>query len=70
LAILHVPEGFKFLDGEQSKRVLTNLWGNPPSEPIGLLFPEAMKPMQDAFTYAVEIEYAEKVILTMRRLKI
>jgi len=40
--------------------VLTDLWGNPPSEPIGLLFPEAMKPMHDAFTYAVEIEYAEE----------
>ena len=60
LAILNVPEGFKFLDSEQSKRVLTDLWGNPPSEPIGLLFPEDMTPMHDAFTYAVEIEYAEE----------
>lgn len=60
LAILNVPEGFKFLDGEQSKRVLSDLWGNPPSEPIGLLFPEDMTPMHDNFTYAVEIEYAEE----------
>ena len=60
LAILNVPEGFKFLDGEQSKRVLTDLWGNPPSSPIGLLFPEDMTPVHDAFTYAVEIEYSEE----------
>jgi len=60
LAILNVPEGFKFLNGEQSKRVLTDLWGNPPSEPLGLLFPENMTPMHEAFTYAVEIEYAEE----------
>lgn len=60
LAILNVPEGFKFLDSEQSKRVLSDLWGNPPSEPIGLLFPEDMSPMHDNFTYAVEIEYAEE----------
>jgi uncharacterized membrane-anchored protein len=60
LAILDVPEGFKFLDSEQSKRVLTDLWGNPPSEPIGLLFPEDMTPMHDNFTYAVEIEYSEE----------
>ena len=60
LAILNVPEGFKFLDGEQSKRVLTDLWGNPPSNPIGLLFPEDMTPVHDAFTYAVEIEYSEE----------
>ncbi|MEC3908454.1 DUF2167 domain-containing protein [Tamlana sp. 2201CG12-4] len=59
LAILNVPEGFKFLDSEQSKRVLTDLWGNPPGETLGLLFPEDMTPMHDAFTYAVEIEYSE-----------
>ncbi|KAA5823559.1 DUF2167 domain-containing protein [Algibacter amylolyticus] len=60
LAILNVPKGFKFLDGQQSKRVLTDLWGNPPSEPLGLLFPEAMTPMHDEFTYAVEIEYSDE----------
>lgn len=60
LATLTVPEGFKFLDAEQSKVVLTDLWGNPPSEPIGLLFPEDMTPMHDAFTYCVEIEYSEE----------
>ena len=60
LAILNVPHGFKFLNSEQSKQVLTDLWGNPPSEPIGLLFPEDMTPLHDDFTYAVEIEYAEE----------
>ena len=60
LATLNVPNGFKFLDKEQSQRVLTDLWGNPPSEPIGLLFPEDMTPMHDNFTYAVEIEYSEE----------
>ena len=60
LAILKVPQGFKFLDGPQSKRVLSDLWGNPPSEPLGLLFPENMTPMHENFTYAVEIEYAEE----------
>ena len=60
IATLHVPDGFKFLDSEQSKKVLTDLWGNPPSEPLGLLFPEAMTPMHEAFTYAVEIEYEEE----------
>jgi len=28
--------------------------------PIGLLFPEDMTPVHDAFTYAVEIEYSEE----------
>lgn len=60
LATLEVPEGFKFLDSEQSKKVLTDLWGNPPSEPMGLLFPEEMTPMHKDFTYCVEINYAEE----------
>lgn len=60
LATLHVPDGFKFLDGEQSDYVLTELWGNPPSEPLGLLFPEDMTPFHDNFTYCVEINYLKE----------
>ena len=36
-ASLQVPSGFKYLDPEQSAYVLTDLWGNPPSETLGLL---------------------------------
>ena len=61
LATLTVPHGFKFLDAEQSKYVLTDLWGNPPSEgTLGLLFPEDIYPMSDDFTYCVEIEYSDE----------
>lgn len=60
LATLHMPNGFKFLDSQQSQRVLTDLWGNPPSESMGLLFPEDMTPMHDNFTFCVEIDYAEE----------
>lgn len=57
---LTVPEGYKFLDSEQSSYVLTDLWGNPPSEVIGLLFPEDVTPLSDNFTYAVELTYSEE----------
>lgn len=57
LAELQVPNGFKFLDAEQSKYVISDLWGNPPSETLGMLFPENVGPMSEDFTYAVEIEY-------------
>ncbi|MCB4797782.1 DUF2167 domain-containing protein [Neotamlana laminarinivorans] len=60
LAELNVPEGFKFLDGIQAQRVLTDLWGNPPSTSLGMLLPEDMTPMHDNFTYAVEIIYSEE----------
>lgn len=59
LATLMVPNGFKFLDAEQSQRVLTDIWNNPPAPTLGLLFPENMQPMSDDFTYCVEISYSE-----------
>ncbi|MFA0963022.1 DUF2167 domain-containing protein [Roseivirga sp. BDSF3-8] len=60
LAVINVPEGFKFLDKAQSRQVLEELWGNPedPST-MGLLFPEEGSPML-SMTYAIEISYAEE----------
>lgn len=59
LATLTVPSGYKFLDAPQSEYVLTDLWGNPPSECLGLLFPEDISPLSDNFTYVVEVSYSE-----------
>jgi uncharacterized membrane-anchored protein len=59
LATLQVPSGYKFLNAEQSKYVLEDLWGNMPEETLGLLFPENIDPLSDNFTYAVEITYTE-----------
>ena len=58
IAEIDVPEGYKFLNAEQSKYVLTDLWGNPPAEVLGMLFPKDISPVSDNFTYAVEITYA------------
>ncbi|WP_299714347.1 DUF2167 domain-containing protein [uncultured Tenacibaculum sp.] len=58
LAEINVPEGYKFLDAKQSNTVLTDLWGNPPSEVLGMLFPENVGPVSNNFTYAVEITYS------------
>ncbi|MEN7550383.1 DUF2167 domain-containing protein [Rapidithrix thailandica] len=60
LACLEVPAGYKYLDAEQSKYVMTELWGNPPSDCLGMLFPEEMFPLSDSFTYAIEITYSEE----------
>ena len=65
LARLHVPEGYKFLDAEQSQYVLTELWGNPPDEQtLGMLFPENTSPISEDFTYAIEISYVEDGYIT------
>ncbi|MDW7693813.1 DUF2167 domain-containing protein [Flammeovirgaceae bacterium SG7u.111] len=60
IATLTVPEGYKFLGAEQSNFVLTDLWGNPPSEVLGLLFPKETLPIGGDLTYAVEITYSEE----------
>ncbi len=60
IAVLNVPKGYKFLDAQQSKIVLTDLWGNPPEDVLGLLFPEDVDPIGDNFTYAVEVTYSDE----------
>ena len=60
LATLTVPPGYKYLDPDQSEYVLTDLWGNPPDQTLGMLFPEDVGPLSDDFTYVVEIKYSEE----------
>jgi uncharacterized membrane-anchored protein len=61
IAVLTVPAGYKFLGPEQSKYILTEMWGNPPGDaPLGLLFPKDIQPVSDSFSYAVEITYSEE----------
>ncbi|WP_299119400.1 DUF2167 domain-containing protein [uncultured Tenacibaculum sp.] len=60
LAEINIPDGYKFLDAKQSKFVLSELWGNPPSEVLGLLLPKDISPIDDNFTYAVEITYSDE----------
>ena len=58
VATIHIPSGYKYLNSEQSEYVLSEIWGNPPSECLGMLFPEEISPLSDNFTYAVEITYS------------
>lgn len=58
IAEIKVPVGYKFLNASQSSYVLSDLWGNPPSEVLGMLFPKHINPIDDNFTYAVEITYS------------
>lgn len=54
---LKVPEGFKFLDAAQSRKVLEDLWGNPPDTKIlGMIFPEKYGPLTE-HNYAFVVTY-------------
>ncbi len=57
IAKLNVPQGFKYLNAEQSKFVISDLWGNPPRADIeGMIFPENGTPFSDS-SYAFIISY-------------
>lgn len=57
LATLHVPAGFRFLDGADSNTVLVKLWRNPPQpNPLGMLMPVDAGPLSDD-GWAVIITY-------------
>jgi len=62
LATIQVPEGYKFLNGADSDRVITDVWGNPPREgdnrSLGMLIPEKDTPMSDS-SFAINITYTE-----------
>lgn len=56
---LIIPEGFKFLDSSQSRYVLEDLWGNPPSEvnTLGMLFPKELTPASpDVWAYEISFD--------------
>jgi len=45
-AVLNVPKNFRYLDPEDSKKILEQAWGNPPgSETLGMLFPSDVSPL-------------------------
>ncbi|MBL4755753.1 MAG: DUF2167 domain-containing protein [Flavobacteriales bacterium] len=60
LAELNTPNGYKFINAEESEYILTNLWGNPPMEVLGMIFPKNAYPRGEEFSYAVIISYSEE----------
>jgi uncharacterized membrane-anchored protein len=57
LATLHVPEGFRFLNGSDAGTVLVKLWGNPPRpDPLGMLTTAGVS-LLDRASWAVLLTY-------------
>ncbi|MFK7806948.1 MAG: DUF2167 domain-containing protein [Saprospiraceae bacterium] len=63
IASIEVPEGFKYLNGKDSEMILTDIWGNPPSDPAdqsyGMLIPTSASPLSDS-SYSINITYSEE----------
>ena len=58
-AKLNIPPGFRYLNPEQSKYVLHDLWNNPPrADVLGMIFPADKGPFDDGM-YAFTISFDE-----------
>ena len=53
---LNIPKGFKYLDAQQTHFVLEKLWGNPPQDDDGMLFPMDADLLQNT-SWAFVIKY-------------
>jgi uncharacterized membrane-anchored protein len=58
MATLNVPEGFAYLNPEDASTVLTELWGNPKGDVLGMLVPEG-KGVSGDDSWAFVIQYEE-----------
>lgn len=56
LATLNLGPDYRFLGPADSSRLLTDYWGNPPSETLGMILPAHISPMSDE-SRAVVITY-------------
>ncbi len=44
LAVVDLPEGFRYLDPAEANRILVESWNNPPSETLGMIIPRDVNP--------------------------
>lgn len=59
LAVLHLGDGFRYLDPQGAKTVLEEAWGNPPGPPsLGMIVPADISPLDPEHGWGVVITYA------------
>ncbi len=44
LALINLPEGYRYLDPESTSHIVTDTWGNPPRETLGMIVPDGINP--------------------------
>jgi uncharacterized membrane-anchored protein len=63
-AHLNVQPGFRYLDHDDSRKVLEQLWGNPPDDSVlGMLVPDAA-PLDGDHSWAVVVTYSDEGYVT------
>lgn len=63
VATITVPDGYKYLNGESSDMIITDIWGNPPpqkgDESLGMLVPADKGALADS-AYQINITYSQE----------
>ncbi|RFS21795.1 DUF2167 domain-containing protein [Chitinophaga silvatica] len=60
-ATINIPPGFRFLNSQESEKVLVQIWNNPPDQAknvLGMIFPENTGPLTDS-TYAFVVKFED-----------
>lgn len=61
LAVLHLSDHFRYLGPSDAARVLTEAWGNPPSDlTLGMIVPAEISPMDPKRGWGVVITYSQE----------
>lgn len=61
VASLNIPESFNYLNPDDAKKILVEVWGNPEDtggSTLGMLFPAGMTPFDES-SWGVTIQYEE-----------
>jgi uncharacterized membrane-anchored protein len=59
VATVNITEEFKYLDAEQSRRLIVDLWGNPPevaADVLGIIFPADAGVVDYPFAFVIEYD--------------
>ncbi|BCX49911.1 hypothetical protein HAHE_38190 [Haloferula helveola] len=61
MAQLHLPSGYRFLPADGAKKVIVDLWGNPPGsaeDALGLVLPEGQS-LENTDSWAIVVEFTD-----------
>ena len=61
LADITIPEGYRFVDSDDARTIIVDIWGNPPASgenSLGMLFPEKHRPSDDD-GYGIDIFFTD-----------
>jgi uncharacterized membrane-anchored protein len=54
IAAVKLHGGYRYLDSADTKKVLSELWGNPPMDTLGMIFPSGAGPLDESWAVVID----------------